>query len=64
MTGDKDKRRGKHKRGERGSVKEEENRKRLNMAASEDNNAKFSDEESSKVKDPSNLEFKKKVGRH
>ena len=58
MTGDKDKRRGKHKRGERGSVEEEENRKRLNMAASEDNNAKFSDEESSEVKDPSNLELK------
>ena len=36
MTGDKFKRQGKHKRGERGSIEEEENRKRLNMA-SEDN---------------------------
>ena len=45
------------KHGEWGSVEEEVSRKWLNMA-SEDNNAKFSDEKSSEVKDPSNLELK------
>ena len=56
MTGDKNKRRGKHKRGERGSIEEEENRKRINMAS--EDNAELSDEETSEVQEPSNLELK------
>ncbi|KAL9975808.1 hypothetical protein ACROYT_G013013 [Oculina patagonica] len=58
MTGDKHKRRGKHKRGERGSVEEEEeeNRKRLNMASEDD--AVLSSEETNEVQEPSNLELK------
>ena len=57
MTGEKFQRQGKHKRGERGSLEEEESRKRLNMAASEDN-AELPDEETSVVQEPSNLELK------
>ena len=56
MTGDKHKRRGKHKRGERGLLEEEENHKRINMAS--EDNAKLSDEETSEVQEPSNLELK------
>lgn len=59
MTGDKFKRQGKHKRGERGSIEEEENRKRLNMA-SEDNAEllELPDEDTNAVQEPSNLELK------
>ena len=56
MTGDKHKRQGKHKRGERGSIEEEENRKRLNMAS--EANAEIPDEETSEAQEPSNLELK------
>ena len=59
MTGGKFKRQGKHKRGERGSIEEEENRKRLNMAS--EDNAEFlelPDEETKAVHEPSNLELK------
>ena len=56
MTGEKQKRRGKHKRGERGLVEEEENRKRPNMAS--EDNVELSDEESSEAQEPSNLELK------
>ena len=55
MTGEKFKRQGKHKRGERGSL-EEEDRKRLNMAS--EDNAELPDEETSVVQEPSNLELK------
>ena len=55
MTGNKHKRHGKHKRGERGSI-EEENRKRLNMAS--EANAEIPDEETSEAQEPSNLELK------
>ena len=58
MTGDKYKRHGKHKRGERGSLEEEEeNRKRLNMAS--EDNAELPDDETSEAQEPSNLELKK-----
>ena len=56
MTGEKFKRQGKHKRGERGSLEEEESRKRLNMAS--EDNAELPDEETSVVQEPSNLELK------
>lgn len=56
MTGDKHKRQGKHKRGERGSVEEEENRKRLNMAS--EDNAELPDEVTNEAQEPSNLELK------
>ena len=56
MTGEKFKRQGKHKRGERGSLEEEENRKRLNMAS--EDNAELPDEETMVVQEPSNLELK------
>ena len=56
MTGDKHKRQGKHKRGERGSIEEEENRKRLNMAS--EANAEIQDDETSEAQEPSNLELK------
>jgi len=56
MPGGKQKLRGKHKRGERGSVEEEENCKRLNMAS--EDNVEMSNEESSEVQEPSNLELK------
>ena len=55
MTGEKFKRQRKHKRGERGSLEEEENRKRLNMAS--EDNAKLPDEETTVVQEPSNLEL-------
>ena len=56
MTGEKFKRQGKHKRGERGSLEKEENRKRLNMAS--EDNAELPDEETIVVQEPSNLELK------
>ena len=59
MTGDKFKRQGKHKRGERGSIEEEENRKRLNMAS--EGNAELLElpvEDTNAVQEPSNLELK------
>ena len=56
MTGEKFKRQRKHKRGERGSLEEEENRKRLNMAS--EDNAELPDEETMVVQEPSNLELK------
>ena len=56
MTGDKFNRQEKHKRGERGSLEEEENRKRLNMASLD--NTELPDEETSVVQEPSNLELK------
>ena len=59
MTGGKFKRQGKHKSGEQGSIEEEENRKRLNMAS--EDNAEFlelPDEETKAVHEPSNLELK------
>ena len=56
MTGDQYKRQGKHKRGERGSIEEEENRKRLNMAS--EDNAELPDDETNEAQDPSNLELK------
>ena len=55
MTGDQYKRQGKHKRGERGSIEEEENRKRLNMAS--EDNAELPDDETSEAQEPSNLEL-------
>ena len=57
MTGNRYKRHGKHKRGERGSLEEEENRKRLNMAS--EDNAELPDDEKSEAQEPSNLELKK-----
>ena len=54
MAGDQYKRQGKHKRGERGSIEEEENRKRLNMTS--EDNAELPYDETNE--DPSNLELK------
>ena len=56
MTGETQKRQGKHKRGERGSVEEEDNCKRPNMAS--EDNVELSDEESSEAQELSNLELK------